>query len=437
MRLRLSSIVERFRASLFLVPMISVFIAIAVAAVGLVIDRHIDRGSARLPLELTSTVESARALLSLVAGATITFAAIAFSVSLLLIQQASSQYSPRVVHTFFRDRFTKRVMGLVVGTFTYCLIVLRSVRTALEKSGAPIIPNLSVAIAVLLGIATILAIVAFIDHSAHAMDVSQILENIQREATTQIQHEWPLTQAHDRTREQVPTRDDPPCTVRFNRTGWVQEIDPDALLRCVGAGTIMWLDAYPGRYAIEGTPLCALSVEPGDLDDTTRAIRAAVSIGRTRTMQQDVSFGLRQLADVALRALSPGINDPTTAQDSVFHIAAVLAELLRRDRPPHERTDNEGRRLVLVQQLTHDDLVHLAFDEIRRAAAAQPTVCIYLLEALKLLKEPLDSAGLTDRATTLTEQARLVVAGCEAAANLPADLERVRRAFATRFADSR
>jgi uncharacterized membrane protein len=433
MRLRLSSIAERFRASLFLVPMIAVFIAIAVAAAGLVIDRRIDSGSRQLPLELTSTVESARALLSLVAGATITFAAIAFSISLLLIQQASSQYSPRVLHTFFRDRFNKLVMGLVVGTFTYCLIVLRSVRAAVEKTGAPIIPNLCVVIAVLLGIASILAIVAFINHCAHSMDVSEILENVEREAVTHIRREWAPTQGHERTHEDVATSRDPACTVRFDRTGWVQQVDPDALLRCIGDGTIMWLDALPGRYAIEGASLCTLSVLPGDLDQTEREICAAVSTGSTRTMQQDVSFGLRQLADVALRALSPGINDPTTAQDSVFHLAAVLAELLRRDPPPRVRTDDNGRRLVFVQQLTHDDLVHLAFDEIRRAAATQPTVCLYLLEALKVLKEPLDAVGLTDRAATLTEQARLVVAGCEAADNLPADLEHVRQVFATGF----
>ena len=101
--------------------------------------------TAELPLGLTSTVDSARAVLSTIAGATITFAGIAFSVSLLIIQLASSQYSPRVVHTLFRDPFNRRVMGLVVGTFTYCVIVLRSVRSPLEQGGQPIIPNLSVA----------------------------------------------------------------------------------------------------------------------------------------------------------------------------------------------------------------------------------------------------------------------------------------------------
>ena len=155
--------------------MLGVVFAIAAGFIGLAVDRRLDQDR-ELPLGLTSTVDSARAVLSTIAGATITFAGIAFSVSLLIIQLASSQYSPRVVHTLFRDPFNRRVMGLVVGTFTYCVIVLRSVRSPFEQGGEPVIPNLSVAVAVVLGIATILAIVAFINHSAHSMDVSEILE---------------------------------------------------------------------------------------------------------------------------------------------------------------------------------------------------------------------------------------------------------------------
>ena len=190
MRLRLASYAERIRTSLFFVPMLAVIAAIALGAGGLAMDRRLGSRDVDLPFGLASTVESARALLSTIAGATITFAGIAFSVSLLIIQRASSQYSPRVVHTLFRDPFNKRVMALVIGTFTYCLVVLRSVRSALDDGGDPVIPNVSVAVAVVLGIATVLAIVAFINHSAHAMDVSKILERIRGEAIEQIRVSW-------------------------------------------------------------------------------------------------------------------------------------------------------------------------------------------------------------------------------------------------------
>ena len=442
MRLRVSGILERIRASLFLVPMLAVILAAGLAAASIAIDSRLDQSGARLPLGLTSTVESARSLLSTVAGATITFAAIAFSVSLLIIQQTSSQYSPRVVRTLFRDPFNKRIMALVVGTFTYCLVVLRSVRGAVEKSGSPVIPNLSVAIALLLGIATVLAIVAFIDHSAHFMDVSKILDRVQREAIAQISREWSDIDANrpppSLHRPEDPHRHpEPPDqaghTVRFDRSGWVQQIDIAKLVDCVPDGATIWVDVYPGRYATEGSPACFLSAPPSDVAATEHRIISAIQIGETRTMQQDVSFGLRQLVDVALKALSPGINDPTTAQDAIFHITAVLAELMRRDPPPRHRTGESGGRLVLMHQPTLDDLVRLVFDEVRRAAADKPTVCVYLLEALGLTAEALSSVDLPDRTAMLTEQAQLVVAGCERAAPLPTDLRTVQRAFPNRL----
>jgi uncharacterized membrane protein len=437
MRLRIGALSEHVRASLFFVPMIGVVIAVVLGFIGISADSRLHDGSIELPFGLTSTVDSARALLSTIAGATITFAGIAFSVSLLIIQQASSQYSPRVVHTLFRDPFNKRVMGLVVGTFTYCVMILRSTRSALEESGDPVIPNLSVAVAVVLGIATILAIVAFIDHSAHSMDISEILENVRRDTNAQIRAEW--TEAGPGGDPRADDDGDlsrPHSVIRFDETGWVQQLDVEALLACTPDHSVLRIETHPGRYAIKGAPLCTITPPAADVEDLQVRLRAAVSTGDTRTMQQDASYGLRQLADVALKALSPGINDPTTAQDAIFHAAAVLAELLRHDPPPKVLEATEGKRLVLSQQFTHEELVSLAFDETRRAAAGLPTVCIYLLEALELLVDTVRAAGLTDRTAALEAQARLVLEGCEAADLLPADLDSVRHAYRKRFVAS-
>lgn len=429
MRLRLSSLVERSKGSLFLVPMVAVVFAIVLASLAINIDRHLDQAGSDLPFGFTSTVESARALLGTIAGATISFAGIAFSVSLLIIQQAASEYSPRVVHTLFRDPFNKRVMALVVGTFTYCLLVLRSVRTALEKGGDPVIPNLSVALAVVLGIITILAIVAFIDHSAHSMDISNILHRVEASAIEQITREWPEHAADEVPPPAAPRPDHPPHTIRFERSGWVQQFDVDRLAGTVPPGQTMWVDTFPGRYAIRGAPICVLSAVPDDVEATERIVRSAVGTGDTRTMQQDVSFGLRQLTDVALKALSPGINDPTTAQDAIFHSTSVLTELLRRQ-PPAPSSHVE--RVVLREQPSHDDLIRLTFDEVRQAAAGLPRVCIYLLEALALLLEtsPVDAVH---QRQSLLRQAQLVVTGCAAASNLPVDIQEVELAYTKRF----
>jgi len=431
MRLRAAAFVERLRSSLFFVPMIAVVVAALLGFAGLALDRRIDTSSADLPLGLTSTVDSARALLSVIAGATISFAGIAFSVSLLIIQLASSQYSPRVVHTLFRDPFNKRVMALVVGTFTYCVVVLRSVRSALDEGGAAVIPNVSVAFAVLLGVATILAIVAFINHSAHTMDVSEILQRIRSETVALIRAEW--TDPTERSMERPPAASEDAFVVRFDRTGWVQQIDVKAILDCLPDATTAHVDCYAGRYAIERTRLCSLSPGPEHPDDVIDAIRAAVAVGQTRTMQQDVSYGLRQLVDVGVKALSPGINDPTTAQDAIFHTAAVLSEMLCHD-PPEQVTHRGSATVVLTQQPTMDQLVQLAFEETRRAATAQPTVCIYLLESIEMLVESLRACGLEARTAELLRQARLITAGCISDdSQLPDDVAGIRFAYEKRF----
>ncbi len=338
-----------------------------------------------------------------------------------------------MIHTLFRDPFNRRVMALVVGTFAYCVVVLRSVRSALEDGGEAVVPNFSVGVAVFLGIATILTIVAFINHSAHSMDISEILEDVRRQSEAQIRREWPVA---DGQPPACPTGDEaqgPGTVVRLRRSGWVQEMDVEALLACLPPGGQMRVETFPGRYAISGTPFATVTPPIDDSDGLARVIDSAIAIGDTRTLQQDVSYGLRQLADVALKALSPGINDPTTAQDAIFHAGAVLAELLRRDPPASLLVGDAGRRLVLDQQHTHAELVQLAFAEVRRAAAGQPTVCVYLLEALELVVETVRATGLTDRIAPLEEQARLVLAGAEAADLLPHDLEVVREAYAKRF----
>lgn len=436
MRVRLSSVVERLRGSLFVLPLAAVLIAVAAATLTVNIDTSYDSATADLPLGFTSTVESARALLSTIAGATIAFAGIAFSVSLLVIQLASSQYSPRVVHTLFRDPFNKRVMAVVVGTFTYCLTVLRVVRSPIEEGGDPVVPNLSVAVAVVLGLVAILAVVAFIDHNAHAMDISEILERVEREAIAQIRKEWePFDGQPPHDGGPLPAATAGPSTVvRFSRSGWVQQVDADVLARCVPDGATITVLTRAGRFAVEGTVLCTVTPPAHDPEAVASGIRAAVAIGSTRTMQQDVSHGLRQLADVALRALSPGVNDPTTAQDAVFRATAVLAELHRHAPPPVERPLPGGGRLVMPHLHVHDDLVRIAFDEVRRAAAPHPAVCVYLLEALGLLRESAEAAGhrVSDE---LTSQATLVVLGCEAAGLLPADMDTVRRAYSEVFRD--
>ena len=381
-------------------------------------------------------MDSARTVLTTVAGATLTFAGIAFSVSLLLISLASSQYSPRVVHGMFRDPFNKRVMGLVIGTFTYCLVVLRAVRAAVEEAGDAVVPSISILLAVVLGIASILAIVAFINHAAHSMDVSNILRRVTEEVLTQASSAWPEPDPESppgAEQGESPHLPEGAGAVRFATYGWVQNVDYDALLAVLPPGARVRLETFAGQYAIQNTPICHIFPAPEDMEDIADAVRAAVMVGETRTLQQDMAYGVRQLSDVALKAMSPGINDPTTAHDAISHLGTVLADLLSRQPPARRLSGQEGLVLLVPHATTHEQLVGLAFDEVRIASAEQPTVLIYLLDVLHHLEQSLAGLHRPSAVLALRSQADLIRAMNETADVPEPDRERVRVAHARRY----
>ncbi len=426
---RLTAFGSQVRSSLFFVPMLCVVGAIVLGEAMLAVDALVTGIDPRL----TATVDSARTVLTTVAGATLTFAGIAFSVSLLLISLASSQYSPRVVHGMFRDPFNKRVMGLVIGTFTYCLVVLRAVRGPLEEAGDPIVPSVSILLAVALGIASILSIVAFINHGAHSMDVSKILHRVTQEALTQAATAWPeeFRDSSAGSRDRVDA--DPhegAVPVPFRTHGWVQNVDYDQLMSLLPAGSHVRLDTFAGRYAMQGTPICHIW-PPAD-EDVVRSVRSAVIVGETRTLQQDVAYGVRQLADVALKAMSPGINDPTTAHDAIVHLGTVLSDLLRREPPARRRTGPDGQVLLVPHATTHPELVGIAFDEVRLASAEQPTVLVYLLDVLHQVERSIADLDHPAAVDALRGQADLIRGMNEEAGVPEPDRERVRVAHAHR-----
>ena len=381
-----------------------------------------------------STVDSARGVLSAAAAATITFASITFSVSLLIMQQGSSQFSPRVVHGLTRDPFNRRVIAIVVGTFTYCLVALLRVRGPATDTGEEVAPDFAVALGVLLAVTAVLAVVAAINHTSRSMDISQILGAVVAQALAAS------TRGSDDGLRAAPppaaSEDRAPTVIRFDADGWVRHIDRRALLRLVEPGGRVRLEIETGRYAIRATPLCAIwpAVTEDRLGDVTAAARRAIVLGPTRTVADNSAYGVRQLVDVALKALSPGVNDPTTAQDAIFHLGTVLVARLTSPVAPTAYDDGHGRTLLTPHATTDADLAELACAELRRAAAGQPAVIVYLLEMLSLVVDAARANGAHDRVGPFLEQARLTVANADDATFVDADRQRIRQAYADRFA---
>ena len=188
---------ERTRASLFFVPALFVGVAIAVAGAMLQVDVSLSDRSAQLPTFLQTTPDSARNLLSTVASATITVAGVVFAITLVSIQLAASQFSPRVIPGFLRDSRQQRVMGLAVGTFTYCLVVLRAVRGSSEPD-LLFVPHVSSALSLVLAIVTIIALVAFLDRSARTMQVGHIIHHLTDETTARVRDLYPTRRGRHR-----------------------------------------------------------------------------------------------------------------------------------------------------------------------------------------------------------------------------------------------
>jgi uncharacterized membrane protein len=192
-------------------------------------------------------------------------------------------------------------------------------------------------------------------------------------------------------------------------------------------------DAAVGHYAITGAALCTIWPAPDDGEEATHKARGAVVLGTTRSLLQDPTYAVRQVADVAIKALSPGVNDPTTAQDAIFHLGTLVREFLCRQPPPRVRRCGDDRDVVLSQLPDHASVVRLAFEETRIAAAPYPAVCIYLLEVLRLVESAVAPPAAPMAVPLLHEQAERLLGASTRALDGPEDIAEVRRAFAERF----
>lgn len=426
MLVRLRALFESFRDSLFFLPALFVLAAVVVAEGMLALDRRVALDS--VPTFLRFTVDSARELLSTVAGATITVTGIVFALTALSVQLASSQFSPRVVRGFLRDRFAQTAIGFMSATFTYSLVVLRAVRTP-DGEVASVVPNLSSGLALVLAVGVVLVILAYVDHTAQSLQATHLIGHVTEGTVALVAKRFPDAGAGE---DQPPAPTEPPAgghRVSAPRSGWVQQVSEADLLDALPAGATLRVDVRVGSFVHAGRRLCTVWAEArDDVGALERGITEAFAIGRARTMQQDVAFGIRQLVDVALRALSTGVNDATTAYECIVHLGEVLFEVLRRDLPPAAHHGEDRRCVLRPHELTHDDYVARAFDQIRTNVVSMPDLSVALVRTLGSLAAELGSLGLGDRRAPLARQARLMVAGATAADPLPEDLELVRQA---------
>lgn len=397
------------------------------AALSIWVDSSFTDTFEDFPLVLSATVSGGRAIATTVAGATITVAAIVFSITALSTQMTASQYSPRSVGGFFDDPFQQGIIGLVVGTFTYSLLILAGLGDVIDgPNGAT--PSLSVSLTILFGVLSAIGIVAYINHSLRRMQIDSVVRRIAGAALKSVRDELKVPEGAE-----IPEASPPHGTqseVLAKRTGWVTSIDTSSLLPALPASTTARLDVRVGQAVSEGDQIATLWTGDGEDDDESSkmlaaTVRDAVGLASQRSITTDPTFGIRQLVDIALRALSPGVNDPTTAVDVLHHLKIPIREVLLSDAPRRVFTGPDNQRVYLSETPSRTDYVHMAFAEIRLAAGNQLSVIEALVEVLEDLQSELEVAGLSGRAAAVEEELRLTIDMARRSGLPEADLERV------------
>lgn len=402
---RIRGLREVVRTQLWPAPTMAVVAALAAGVLLPLLDAAVD-GS--MPPALTALLfsggaDAARTVLSAVAGSLITVTSLTFSLTVVTLQLASSQYSPRLLRTFTRDRYVHVTLALFLGTFVYALTVLRTVRNSADAR-AEFVPQVSVTAAFVLTVASVLGLVVFLAHLARQIRVESVLRTVLDEglaAVRQVLDEPSAT-----------ARDDPPspwaprdaAVVPATGTGFLVRVDEDELLSAaVEAGALLEVQREPGEFVVAGTSVARVwPAEPDTplrgeaLDRLVDRVRAAVTTGPERTSAQDVGFALRQLTDVVNKALSPGINDPTTAIHALGHSSALLCQLARRDLGARVLRDDDGRVRAVLARPGFADLVELGLAQPCRYGASDPAVLARVLGVLGELAQcaPPDRQGI-------------------------------------------
>ncbi|CAA9303072.1 MAG: hypothetical protein AVDCRST_MAG56-5598 [uncultured Cytophagales bacterium] len=415
MNLRWRQYWQMLRESLWFVPGLMVLSAFALAWGLVTLDSGATAtGTRRFSPPYDPGVDAARDMLAAIAGSMLTVAALAFSLTLAAISLVSTQYSPRVLRNFMRDEVNQFVLGYFVSVFCYCLVVQGTIRGPDEGR---FVPATAVLAGLLLAFGGVAALIFFIHHIAEGLQTGTIVRTITRETREAIAEMFPLGLGE-------PIVDEEKAQAAFayaaeqqgwkpvvsDQSGYLQQIDTAALMQwAIRHRAVVRLDYPVGAFVGTGTSLFSVrsGMEvPGDPPaEWPDDLMKCVALGRHRNMEQDVGFGIQQLVDIALKALSPAVNDTTTAIMAVDHLGDIGGALARSEFPSPLRSD--GRHLrVLVRTGSFEEYIRLSFDLVRINARGNHAVFERLLRALALVAS---QAATPERKAVLREQAGLLL----------------------------
>jgi uncharacterized membrane protein len=365
-------------------------------------------------------------MLSAIAGSMITVAGLTFSLTVVAMAQASSQYTSRVLRNFMRDRRNQFVLGYFVGVFAYCLVVLRAIRGGDEGR---FIPSLAAVGGLALAIFSIGVLIFFIHHIAASIQASVVIKTAADETIEAARKLFPKQlgrEAEEKEREELSARieNSPWINVESGQNGYIQNVDAEALIRFAEErGCVLRMERGVGEFVVAGEPLVSVAAAANDdndddsggqrsfeIDEETKTeLRNLYAVGTHRTIDKDAAFGIRQIVDVALKALSPGVNDTTTAVICIDYLTAILVELGPREIEDAYRA-RDGKARIIARGATYPSLAAGAYDQIRDAARGNAEIYLRLLDSIETAARR--TVG-RERLRTLEQQADLIEAEAE------------------------
>jgi uncharacterized membrane protein len=405
----------------------------AIAAILLVwVSDVTELEASHLPVVFSAGVDGARAMLQAIAGSIITVAGVTFSITIVALQLTSTQFSPRVLRNFMRDRSNQVVLAVFMGTFTYTLLVLRSIRSQDDNASA-FVPALAITGALVLTLVSLFMLIYFIHHISVRIQVTSIVASVAGDTLETIERlgrRWrdDADRSWQAARNSTPTTVSPsgaipPESVAGSRhllpaeeSGYLQFVDIAGLVEVArDAGGRVQLLVGPGAWVQAGVPVAAFESDDdgdGDLEQLAHAVAGDLSLGHERSMAEDVAFGVQQLVDVTLKAISPSVNDPTTAMNCIDRLVQVLMAVGTSPESPRAFTDRDGELRLGIPFPTFEELMALSFDQVRHHGAGMTAVVIHMTRALTMLRSlpPDRHAAITRHAGLLSDAASASIA---------------------------
>ena len=441
MRTRLLRLSNDLRESYWFVPTVMAIAALLLALAMVYIDSH--SGSTwmdGLPWLYAARPDGARSLLSSIGGSMIGVAGTTFSVTIAAVVYASGQYGPRLLSNFMSDRGNQVTLGTFIATFVYSLVVLRTIRSAGESgAGAPaFVPQLALLVALVLVLCSIAVLIFFIHHVPMRIHINNVIERIGNRLIEEIDARFPvfigvpLAERLEDPRIPLAFRDEASSAdyerrapVRSKDTGYIQLIDESTLMEAARShDLVIRLQYQSGDFTHKGSVLLeAWPAERCD-EDAMKALREAFAVGARRTALQDLRFLIDELVEIAARALSPGVNDPFTANSCLDWLGAALADLARRDLPSRLRADRDEALRVIAHPITFDGFVGRAFGALAQYASGDMIAGKHFLNALGDVALSCDDPNRISTLARQTREFRVLAEGALDGACRKAVLER-------------